>query len=302
VHAGIAATAGAAVSALRFTAAGWRLCIDGQRDLRAPLVIAADGAASAIRTLAAGAVRVRDSGQSALTAIVEHTQPHGGTALQVFLDTGPLAFLPLPAPAGRHRSSVVWSLDRDALRAIAGLADEDFHDRLSAHVAACVGGAGSAPGALPEARGRERLGQHLPARFGRVVASGPRATFPLVQQHALRYQPAEGVVLIGDAAHVVHPLAGQGMNLALRDARLLVDALGAPRTADLAARLDRFERRARAANGAALLLFDALRRTFAGHGPWWRFARSRGMRLVDASPPLRRLLAREAIGRGLLTG
>ncbi len=264
----------------------------------ARLVIAADGAASPLRGMAGGRVDRKDTGQVAIATIVTHALPHEDTAWQVFRATGPLAFLPLAdaeraQPAGEmktphvdageplHRSSIVWSCDAAYGDELLQLDDAAFRDAL----ASAFGG-----------------------RLGVIGAIDARTRIPLVQQQATRYQPRPGVLLVGDAAHVIHPLAGQGVNLGLRDVRLLTEVLGrAPATAaersallGNARLIAQYELRARTVNGLALGFMAGIQRLFASDHPLLRMLRSGGMRAVGELAPLRRQLAREAMGQGLL--
>ncbi len=168
--------------------------IDGQ-EIRARLLIAADGKNSPIRTRAGIATDGRDYGQSALVTTIAHSLPHDGLALQRFLPGGPLAVLPLTA----QRSQIVWSDKRAAIKAALSLSDEDFLNELSF-----------------------RLGDHL----GEISLAAARQSYPLRLQLSQNYVGTR-LVLIGDAAHVIHPLAGQGLNLGLRDVAALHDVLKA---------------------------------------------------------------------------
>ena len=210
----------------------------------------------------------------ATTAVVE--APHGDTAWQRFLETGPLAFLPLPDDdAGRHRVSVVWSLDEAEAEGVRGLDDAAF------------------AGALERA---------FEGRLGRVLAVAPRGSFPLVQVHAERYA-ADRVVLVGDAAHVLHPLAGQGVNLGLKDvvvlARVLRDLVRGPAgPAGLgdARLLGRYERARRGDNALALGAMDGLKRLFGADDPAVRLLRNTGLAWVDRLAPVKRAFAEHALG------
>ena len=163
------------------------------------LLVAADGAGSPLRELAGIRTRQRDYAQRAVVAHVSTERAHESTAWQRFLATGPVAMLPL----ADGRSSIVWSLpENEAQRVLA----------------------------LDAAAFRDELGMATDFRLGRIVDTTPRAGFPLKMQLAERYQ-AERFVLLGDAAHAVHPLAGQGVNLGLRDVTELRDTLVAARNA-----------------------------------------------------------------------
>lgn len=237
--------------------------------LAARLLVAADGSASPLRQLAGIATRGRDYAQRAVVAHVHTERPHAGTAWQRFLASGPLALLPL----ADGRSSLVWSLPEAEARRVLALGDAAFLDAL---------------------------GVASDFRLGRIIASTPRASFPLQLKLAERYQ-AERFVLLGDAAHAVHPLAGQGVNLGLRDVAELRDTLLAARAAgrDIGAMhvLRRYARRRRSADTLDALGFDALARIYAWQSPALVAARGLGVRLLDRLAPLKRHLAEHAAGR-----
>ncbi|HZX70413.1 MAG TPA: UbiH/UbiF/VisC/COQ6 family ubiquinone biosynthesis hydroxylase [Rhodanobacter sp.] len=241
---------------------------EDEESLSATVLVAADGAGSPLRQLAGIGTRGRDYAQRAVVAHVGTERPHQDTAWQRFLPSGPLALLPL----ADGRSSLVWSLpEADAQRVLA-LPDEAFLDEL---------------------------GAASDFRLGRIVTSTPRAAFPLKLQLAECYQ-AERFVLLGDAAHAVHPLAGQGVNLGLRDVTELRDTLLAARLAgrDLGAAhvLRRYARRRRSADTLDALGFDALARIYAWQSPPLVAARGLGVRLLDHLSPLKRRLSEHAAG------
>jgi 2-octaprenyl-3-methyl-6-methoxy-1,4-benzoquinol hydroxylase/2-octaprenylphenol hydroxylase len=232
------------------------------------LLVAADGGGSPLRERAGIGTRGRDYTQRAVVAHVSTARPHAQTCWQRFLPTGPLALLPLQD----GRSSIVWSLPEDEARRVLALDDEAFLNEL---------------------------GVASDFRLGRITATTPRAAFPLKLQLAERYQ-AERFVLLGDAAHVVHPLAGQGVNLGLRDVAELRDSLAAARDAgrDFAASqvLRRYARRRRSADTLDAYGFDALARVYALQGAPWVAMRGLGVRVVDRLLPLKRRLAAHAAG------
>ncbi len=236
--------------------------------LRARLLVAADGAGSPLRQLAGIATRGRDYAQRAVVAHVATERAHQHTAWQRFLPGGPLALLPL----ADGRSSLVWSLPTDAAHAVLSLDEEGF---------------------------MQALGVASDFRLGRIVSTTARAGFDLKLQLAASYQ-APRMVLLGDAAHTVHPLAGQGVNLGLRDVVELRDTLLAARTAqrDIGApqALRRYARRRRSADTLDALGFDALARMYAWQASPLVAARGIGMRLLGHLPALKRQLARHAAG------
>lgn len=234
----------------------------------ASLVVAADGADSALRAMVGIATHGRDYAQRGIVAHVETAMPHERTAWQRFLPTGPLAFLPL----ADGRSSIVWTLPEAEADRVLALDDQAF---------------------------RDALGVASDYRLGPVVAVTRRASFPLRLKLADRYEVGR-LVLLGDAAHAVHPLAGQGVNLGLRDVAELRDTLVEARAAgrDIAAThvLRRYARRRRSADGLDAWSFDALGRMYAWKSAPLVAARGLGVRLLDAAVPLKRRLARHAAG------
>ncbi len=236
--------------------------------MSARLLVAADGAASPLRAMAAIETHGRDYAQRGVVAHVATERAHEGTAWQRFVDTGPLALLPL----ADGRSSMVWSLPEAEAQRVLALDDQAFFDAL---------------------------GVASDFRLGRITGATARAAFPLRLQLAETYQ-AERFVLLGDAAHAVHPLAGQGVNLGLRDVVELRDTLVAARDAgsDIAAPhvLRRYARRRRSADTMDALGFDALARIYAWQAPPLIAARGLGVRLIDKLSPIKRRLAEHAAG------
>ena len=245
-----------------------QLELDDGQSLNAGLLVAADGAASPLRQLAGIGTRGRDYEQSAVVAHLQTERPHENTAWQRFLPAGPLALLPL----ADGRSSLVWSMPEDEARRVLALDDQAF---------------------LGE------LGIASDFRLGRILATSARAAFPLKLQLAQRYQ-AERFVLLGDAAHAVHPLAGQGVNLGLRDVTEMRDTLVAARLAgrDIGAEhvLRRYARRRRSADTLDALGLDALARIYAWQSPSLVAARGFGVRLLDRLSPIKRRIADHAAG------
>lgn len=240
---------------------------DGQI-VAARLVVAADGAESPLRSMVGIGTHGRDYAQRAVVAHVETARPHERTAWQRFLPTGPLALLPL----ADGRSSLVWSMpDAEAARVLA-LDDDAF---------------------------RDALGVASDFRLGPIGAITRRVAFPLRLKLADRYESGR-LVLLGDAAHAVHPLAGQGVNLGLRDVAELRDTLVDAREAgrDIAAShvLRRYARRRRSADGIDAWTFDALERIYGWQASPLVAARGLGVRLLDSFGPLKRKLARHAAG------
>ncbi|HMQ93259.1 MAG TPA: FAD-dependent monooxygenase [Amaricoccus sp.] len=240
---------------------------DGSR-LRAALLVGCDGRGSRVAARAGIARLGWEYRQSALVCAVEHELPHHGIAHQFFMPPGPLAILPLPG----NRSSIVWTEARDRAAVIAGLEREAYLAAL-----------------------RPRFGDFL----GGIRLAGARFGYPLGLSLAESFT-AERVALAGDAAHGIHPLAGQGLNLGLRDvaalAEVLVEAhrrgldIGAP---DVLAGYQRWRRFDTAMLVAAT---DGLNRLFSNDNPLLRLGRDLGLGLVNRLPALRRGLIREAAG------
>ena len=246
------------------------------RRLRARLVVAADGADSQLRRLAGIDAVVHDYGQSGVVAFVDSERPHQATCWQRFLPGGPLAFLPFAGAdhAGRdgHRSSIVWTLPEAEAKRLLWADETSFCVELEAAFARTLG-------AL-------RLGSK-------------RAAFPLRRQLAQAHV-AGRVALIGDAAHVVHPLAGQGVNLGLRDVSALrVMLRGAvTRNADIGAssQLSRWARERRSENALAAHAFDGLNRLFSNDQLAATLLRGPLLGLAGRLPPLTHALWRHAAG------
>lgn len=238
--------------------------------LRTRVLIAADGAGSPLRQAAGIECETRDYGQSGLVATVHCGQSPAGVAWQRFLPGGPLALLPL---AGR-RCSIVWSQPRARVDYLLSLNDEAFLTELATAAGDVLGG------------------------FSGI---GPRASFPLRMQLARRYVNGR-MVLLGDAAHQVHPLAGQGLNLGLGDVRALTDVLEWARRGGVdpgdARVLRRYELQQRPRNWRAAHAFDALERVYAiEQGPLTRL-RAIGSGMVNRMPALKAWLAGQAMGQG----
>jgi 2-octaprenylphenol hydroxylase len=258
----------AKLAALKPCAGGYHLALEAQDPVEARLVVGADGAESHVRTLAGIDTTGWSYEQRGIVCNVATAKPHRHTAWQRFLPTGPLAFLPL----ADGRCSIVWSVDVAAAETLMKLDDDAFRQRL-----------------------HEAFGDEL----GSVTAVSKRAAFPLRMQHAESYvQPR--LALVGDAAHVIHPLAGQGVNLGLLDAAALVDVLTAARgeNRDIGELrvLQRYERWRRGDNLIMTAATDGLKRLFGSSHPLLRLARNRGLGLVNATTPLKNLFIRHAMG------
>lgn len=245
-----------------------RVTLADGRVVRARLLVGADGASSRVRGMAEIAVEVRDYRQEAVVAVVTTEQPHRETAWQRFLPTGPLAFLPLRD----GRSSIVWSTTPQQATELCVLDEHEFLERLTAA---------------------------FDRRLGRVIAVEERARFPLRRMHAKHYV-AERLALVGDAAHVIHPLAGQGVNLGLLDAATLaevvLDTHAAGRDYGLRTNLRRYERWRHGDNHAMQRAMDGFKELFGAQGPPLRLLRNTGLDLIDRLGPVKQLLSRHAMG------
>ncbi|MGM0521757.1 MAG: UbiH/UbiF/VisC/COQ6 family ubiquinone biosynthesis hydroxylase [Pseudomonadota bacterium] len=268
---------GTRVEALQTTATGRWLELDNGRELHAPLVVAADGARSALRELAEIKVSEDDMEQHAVVTTVRCEKSHMGTARQVFLAGEPLAFLPMTVAGDDHYCSIVWSTTPEQAKALCELSADGLGDAL---------------------------GSAFEHRLGRVEVRDSAHRFPLVQRHACEYvQPH--LALVGDAAHSIHPLAGQGVNLGLMDAAVLAEEVvqawrrGAPWGDERI--LARYERRRRGDNTAMLGLMKGFKLLFGAKNPALTLARNVGMSGVNRLVPIKRVVMRQATGeRGRL--
>ncbi len=262
----------ARVEQLTQTDEGWRLTLGDGRELRTRLLIAADGANSAIRRLAGCETREWDYLHQAIVTSVRCSEAHQRTAWQRFTDDGPLAFLPLERDGDRHWCSIVWSVTEAEAKRLMALDDLAF----------CAA-----------------LERAFEQRLGEVLEVDPRLCIPLRQRHAKRYmQP--GLALIGDAAHTIHPLAGQGVNLGLLDAAVLAEVLKAAiargeRAADVRV-LSRFERRRMPHNLAMMAAMEGFERLFQADPLPLRWLRNTGLKAVEALPEAKALFVRQALG------
>jgi 2-octaprenyl-6-methoxyphenol hydroxylase len=240
----------------------------GGAHLRARLLVAADGARSGIRARSGIPIRGWDYGQSAIVATVAHERDHGGRAEEHFLPAGPFAILPL-----KHcRSSIVWTeREADAARILA-LPEEEFLAELE-----------------------RRFGLHL----GAIKVVGARRAYPIGLWIAREFIGPR-LALLGDAAHVIHPIAGQGLNMGLKDvaalAETIVDAARLGLDPGSAATLVRYQRWRRFDTMAMGVATDGLNRLFSNRSHVLRFVRDLGLGAVDRVPALKQVFIREAAG------
>lgn len=269
---GIELLAEARLEQLRRSGDGWLLQLADGRQLRAPLLVAADGAQSAVRRLAGCATREWDYLHHAIVTSVRCEKDHQSTAWQRFTDDGPLAFLPLQRGGDRHWCSIVWSCTPAEA------------ERLMALDSAAFAG---------------ELERAFEQRLGAVLEVDPRLCIPLRQRHAKRYVEA-GLALIGDAAHSIHPLAGQGVNLGFLDAATLAEVLlharaRGERLADVRV-LGRFERRRMPHNLAMMAAMEGFERLFQADPLPLRWLRNAGLRLMEGHHEAKGLFVRQALG------
>ena len=247
--------------------------LEDGRCLAARLVVGADGALSRLRQWSGLATREWDYDQQAIVCTVRTSQNHRYTAWQRFSPTGPLAFLPLLNEAGdEHFCSIVWSQDTLEARRLMALETESFRKELEAAI--------------------ER-------ELGEVLAVSRRFAFPLRQRHAKDYI-ADGLALVGDAAHTIHPLAGQGANLGYGDVRALLEELERARELGLApddaSVLARYQRRRKGENLAMMAAMEGFKQLFARDELPVRWLRNTGMRWLNQLAPLKNRIAAEAMG------
>ncbi len=238
------------------------------RALTTPLLVSAEGKSSPLRALFGIGVTQWTGAQTGIVTTVAHERPHNATAVQHFLPAGPFAILPLPG----NRSCITWSEAADEARRILALDDAQFLDALD-----------------------KRFG----GRLGTLELAGPRQSWPL-DMHLARAYVAPRFALIGDAAHGVHPIAGQGLNLAIRDAAALAEVVidAASLGLDIGAldTLENYQRWRRFDSTLSAVTFDSLNRLFSNDNTLLRAARDAGLGLVDRLPGLKQMFVNEAAG------
>jgi 2-polyprenylphenol 6-hydroxylase len=247
----------------------------GADRVEANLLVAADGARSRVREALGVAAEVRPTGHHALATVVRTAQPHAGVAHQCFLPDGPVALLPGLDP---QLCSVVWSQSPAQAERRRALGDEAFCAELTRATSACLGA---------------------------IEAVDQRIVFPLNQVLAADLHPAARVLLVGDAAHVLHPLAGLGANLGFEDVRAMLDVLGRlPATADPGeGRLwSTFARQRRLRARMMVGLMATLQQLYAGGDPWRQWLRNSGVHWLNRATPVKRQIMLEAMGLGPLAG
>jgi len=255
------------------------LTLAGGEQIVAEIVVGADGANSKIRQLAGFPTREWDYPHYALITRVKVSKTHKNTAWQRFTEDGVLAFLPLPTPPGEgldsHYCSIVWSRPKAQAQAMQQLSENEF----------CI--------ALTRAFERQ---------LGDVISSDQRHVIPLRQRHAKHYVQ-QGLVLVGDAAHTIHPLAGQGVNLGLLDVSALVDTLKQAqqqgREINGVSVLENYQTQRRNDNLRMMALMESFSRLFGNQHPMLSLLRNTGMNWVQKLSPIKQHLAQQAMGVGV---
>ena len=251
---------------------GVTLALEDGRQLSAPLLIAADGRNSVTREGAGIRVAGWKYDHQAIVSVLRHERPHEHVAYEIFYPSGPFALLPMTDDAAGHRSAIVWSVPRADAAGWLALSDQDF----AAEARAAMGGF-----------------------LGDVALLAPRSSFPLGFHHAAQ-MTAQRLALVGDAAHAIHPIAGQGLNLGFRDVAALAQVLveGARLGLDLGDKqlLDRYQRWRSLDALSVAFATDSLTRIYGVPGKAASAVRRLGMGLVGRIAPLRNRLASEARG------
>lgn len=256
----------------RLEPSGVSVELDGSDNIEANLLVAADGALSQVRQMMALPTREWDYGHHAIVCTIEVANSHEHTAWQSFSPDGPLALLPLPGEDGHHYCSIVWSQRESVAEELQGLTDDAFCAQL------------------------ERASE---GRLGAVLGCSRRFAFPLRQRHAVDYV-LPGIALVADAAHTIHPLAGQGINLGLQDVSVLAEEVLAgfargvpPGQLDV---LQRYQRRRKGENLLMMSAMDGFKYLFAQQALPVRWLRNAGMRAVNGLLPVKQQLMRHAMG------
>lgn len=246
--------------------------LESGKAITAPLLVAADGRFSGLRKQAGLAHRVIQYGQTAIVCVVEHELPHHGLALEKFYPQGPFALLPLSG----NRSGVVWTESTDDAPNYVALPDDQFDAEL-----------------------QHRVGDPAHCVWGKVKSVGKRFSYPLALMHAENFI-APRFVLVGDAAHGIHPIAGQGVNLGYRDVAVLAELiinqrkLGLDIGADTV--LQHYQRWRKFDSVSMTASTDILNRLFSSRIPGMSLVRRAGMSAVNRMPPLKQLFMRHAMG------
>ena len=251
---------------------GVTVSLEDGRKLFAPLLVAADGRNSPMREAAGIRVARWKYDHQAIVSVLRHDRAHENIAYEIFYPTGPFALLPMNDDAGGHRSAIVWSVPQDDAAGWLSLSDEDF----AAEAQAAMGGF-----------------------LGKIAMLAPRSSFPLGFHHAAQIT-AQRLALVGDSAHAIHPIAGQGLNLGFRDAAALAQVLveGSRLGLDLGDRqlLDRYQRWRSLDSLSVAMATDSLTRIYGVPGNTASAVRRFGMGLIERISPIRNRLMKEARG------
>jgi 2-octaprenyl-6-methoxyphenol hydroxylase len=246
--------------------------LEDGRKLAAPLLVGAEGRNSPMREQAGIRMARWRYDHMAIVSVLRHQLPHDNVAYEIFYPTGPFALLPMTDDDAGHRSAIVWSVQKDDAPGFMSLSDEDF-----------------------AAEARSAMGGFL----GGISLAAPRSTYPLGFHHASQIT-AGRLALVGDAAHAIHPIAGQGLNLGFRDAAALAQALveGARLGLDLGDRqlLDRYQRWRSLDSLMVAMATDGLTRVYGVPGRTASAVRRFGMGLIDRIGPIKTRLMNEARG------
>lgn len=248
------------------------LVLSDDQSLHSQLLVAADGANSWVRDQVGIDVKTADYGHHAIVATVTSEQSHQQTAWQRFLPSGPLAFLPLK---DEKQCSIVWSTGPDEAKRLMALSETDFCHELS---------------------------KAFQITLGKVKKASKRISFPLMMRHAERYL-MERCVLVGDAAHTVHPLAGQGLNMAMQDVLLLADKIITNKNSDeLVTRqaLRQYERARKADNWQMLVGLRMVQKIFATNAPFIQSVVNAGISLIQKTTPVKKLFYDVAAGKKVI--
>ncbi|MDO9519130.1 MAG: 2-octaprenyl-6-methoxyphenyl hydroxylase [Pseudohongiella sp.] len=271
-------SAGSSVNEVKPVPCGVSLRIDRDNaescTVNSRLIVIADGGRSSICEKLGIGIKRKTYDQQALICNIAFEKYHDGYAFERFTDTGPMAVLPLPDLKGEHRGALVWTLTEAEAPAIMALADSEFLAAL-----------------------QRRFGY----RLGQITRAGERQLFPLSLNLAAE-QIRPGIVLLGNVAHTLHPVAGQGLNLALRDARELADLIATTAEAGQYAQigayswLQQYEKRQQADQQQTVMFSDLTTRLFSNTNPLLALGRNMGLLGMELLPPARHWFARQAMG------
>lgn len=261
-----------AILEYKLSGQGGEVILQNGEVLSSPLFVAADGAESRLRQVSGIPSNQKDYSHHALVTTVETELFHHYTARQVFLDSGPLALLPLQSRNGQHFCSIVWSLVPEEADRIEALSDDVFCRELQ---------------------------KAFENQAGKILNVDKRYRHPLRQRHARQYH-RQGVVLVGDAAHTIHPLAGQGVNLGFMDVAVLTDeltkAVGRGDNYFASHILDRYQRRRMGHNVLMMAAMTGFQNLFGANDIGVRWMRNTGLNLINRLSLIKEILVKQAAG------